>query len=192
MKKKIHTMLLVAGIVALIAGCGGEQPEGSSDKTGSSDVLDSVQLVLAPYAVAAQNISRFMNLQDTLFKYAPQPKFSSQTTISAYTIRAVDMLAAMGMPADYVNSKACKYKYARVYMAVDSLFNFKLYIVPVVDANLSRFQGGTDIYLDSTGKYYPPGKPETRDEETDKYVLDLNAPCPSTCATNPPMPIMKK
>lgn len=179
-------MLLVT-FVAAIAACDNKAAHRNTG-SGSPDVLDSVQLVLTPYAVAAEDIGRFERIQDTLLKHANLSQFGTKTAITAYTIRAIDMLAAMGLPSSLVTSKECQFKYARVYLAVDSMLKFKLYIVPVQDANLTDSIGGTDIYLNSKGKYKKPGMQQ---EDTDKYMLDLNAPCPSTCATNPPIAIRK-
>jgi hypothetical protein len=188
MKKIIYKMLLVTFVTAMTAACNDKMADSSAE-SGSRDVLDSVQLVLTPYAVASGDIGRFKSIQDTVLKYANQPQLGTATAITAYTIRAIDMLAAMGLPSNLVNSKECKYKYARVYLAVDSLLKFKLYILPVQGANLTDSIGGTDIYLNSKGKYKNPA---TQDGDSDKYMLDLNAPCPSTCADNPPSPIVKK
>ncbi len=120
-----------------------------------------------------------------LFDSLSKAYLGDSIPIRAYTIRAVDLLGAMGMPGELADSSLCKYKYIRVYLGYRRNVGFKLYIVPVQDANLAQLKGGIDIMLNSEGKGLPFNKPKTGFYNEEEYVLDLNAPCPNTCATDP-------
>jgi hypothetical protein len=105
--------------------------------------------------------------------------------IKAYTIRAEDLLAALGMDPKLVNSDQCIYHHVRVYLGFKKEQGFKLFMIPVEGADLSApdssaWQAGADILLDSTGKPGCRGS-KVHLASADEYVLDLNAPCPTTC-----------
>lgn len=102
----------------------------------------------------------------------------------SFTIRAEDLLGAMGMPATLADSKICVYKHIRVYLAYRETVGFKLFLVPVNGADLNKDVPGKDILLDSTGA--PIVDPAKHLLEK-QYVLDLNAPCPKTCADGSPL-----
>ena len=103
--------------------------------------------------------------------------------IKAYTIRAEDLLGALGIPAKYADSSITQYKHARVYLGFRKGKGFKLFIVPVLGADLSDSipKGGIDVYLNKQGLPIPPDSLKFYSAD-DEYVLDLNAPCPNTCA----------
>jgi len=91
----------------------------------------------------------------------------------------------MGLSSNVLDSVT--FKYVRVYLGYDKtdgkhrLKGFRLYINPVQGADLdgNPVSPGTDILLDSLGN--PILNPRTPVSAT-PYVLDLNAPCPKTCA----------
>jgi hypothetical protein len=105
--------------------------------------------------------------------------------IKAYTLRAEDLLGALGIPAEYADSSITKYKHARVYLGYKKGKGFKLFILPVYGADLSGkdtslWKGGYDVYLNKEGLPIPPNSDKSTSDG--EYVLDLNAPCPNTCA----------
>jgi hypothetical protein len=90
--------------------------------------------------------------------------------IKAFTIRSVDLLEAMGMPSR--DSVKTRFQYVRVYLGMDTNNNFKIYLTPVIGANLgaSPPKAGKDTIL--SGKY---------NGGYGRYVLDFSQPCPNTC-----------
>lgn len=137
----------------------------------------SIQKVLYAADTAIGNIYCF----DTLC----ESHLGDSIPIRSFTIRSIDLLTALGIPAD-----SARYQHARVYLAFNNCTNdFKLFIVPVDSADLDAGIVGNDILLDSTGHGVPPKnhKQYTPAELHSKYVLDLNTPCPSICDINSPL-----
>lgn len=91
--------------------------------------------------------------------------------LHGFTIHAQDMLQALGISGK-VNTE---FDHARVYIGRSADGKFHLYFTPVVGANLDTIPKipGRDTILGQK-----PNEPNSG------YVLDLNAPCPSTCAEN--------
>lgn len=169
MKNSGFSIVLIACFIAL-ASCQNNQP----GQAATGPLKDTaVSKVLCPLTTAQNDIAYFDSLcQQTL----------GSDPIKAYTIRAVDLVTALGMDTTYTS----EYQYIRVYLGyrrsngMNKDTGFKLYIVPVEGANLANHVGGYDIILDSIGKSV--GKNPGIGNNT--FVLDLNAPCPNTCATN--------
>lgn len=175
MRKHLFPLLLAAAAVTTLSACNSEATPAAAVVHEQKNNIDSLGAVLTGYETAIGDIDRLASFQDSIFQ---------KVVITAYTIRAVDLFGALGMPGSYVDSSICKYKYARVYLGMDSLNTFKLYMVPVVDANLDSAYGGRDIHLDSLGRAIH--QTDITAGEADEYVFDLNAPCPNTCAVNGP------
>lgn len=141
--------------------------------------LDSVPAVLASLTSAKANIKAYDSICRIQFKTVP---------IKSFTVRAVDLFGAMGMPGKYADNSICKYPHIRVYLGYDvKLSTFKLYVVPVEGADLVKNIPGKDIILDKNGNPITL-KGKIGDGDDDEYVLDLNAPCPNTC--DPTSPLM--
>jgi hypothetical protein len=165
MKKLIVS---TAAIVCLIAtqSCNNSAKTETKKEEHSTKAAHSVNLlrssVHVPLAEAKDNIMRYNNTCIERFGTVP---------IKAYTINAIDMLEVLGLE---VADSICKYKHARAYLGLDSLYRFKLYLTPVDSADLSAVPilPGKDVIL--TDKY-------------GYYVLDLNAPCPMTCDFTSPL-----
>jgi hypothetical protein len=142
---------------------------------------EQTSLPLDSVLVRADRAKRNMAFYDALVN-----KVFHEIPIESFTIRAQDLLAAMGLSNSLL--PAAPYKYVRVYLGYDSVkteqrpAGFRLYIVPVVDANLDHGAniGGRDLMMDSTGHALINTTSKKLSEETE-YVLDLNAPCPRTC-----------
>lgn len=173
MKQIILLMALATGILMACKNNTGNPPDTkpiSRDTTGSC-YTDTVSKVLCRLDSAQQDISLFDSLSRKYLNDSSAP-------IRAYTVRAVDLLDALGLPAELADSSICQYKYIRAYLGYRQGVGFKLYIVPVTDACLRSGNGGSDVVLNSAGGVAAKGSSQAT------YVLDLNAPCPRTCPTN--------
>jgi len=80
---------------------------------------------------------------------------SDDSIIRAYTVSGIDLLSVLGLSA----TQRCTFDSCRVYIGLDYSNKFKLYLTPIKN-------GKDTILINSRGK---------------EYLLDLNAPCPSTC-----------
>jgi len=109
---------------------------------------------------AISNIRRYVTSCKRYF-----PGDTSDSIIRAYTVSATDMYGVLRLnPKDTLQYKQC-----RVYLGLDYRMRFKLYLTPA--------ESDSDIIL-----FYVNNK-----KDTVRYVYDLNAPCPSTCAVNSPL-----
>lgn len=140
---------------------------GAANNLKLSDT--TVSTVLYKAADALKNIA----IYDTLSK----KYLKMEAPINSFTINAVDLMAALGIPANTVNPK---FNYVRAILGFDSLAGFKLFLVPVVGANLSLGNAGRNVYLNSNGIANDTIN-SANFATGNEYVLDLNAPCPKTC-----------
>lgn len=133
--------------------------------------------ILYPADSAIVDIASFDSLCAVHFPPNAQPA-------KAFTISAIDLLSALGMPFD---STACKFDYVRVYMGYNPQHQFKLFVVPVEGTHIGtpKDNAGRDCLLNANGHAVLP-RPGSNDS-TDLYVLDLNTPCPSTCDMGSPL-----
>jgi hypothetical protein len=191
MQQHLFTLTLLAGLI-IATGCN-QQPFGKTEKvtlTKKDDcgqAMDNASLVLCHLTTAREHTGAY----DRLWR---RQHGKDATPIHAFTIRAVDLLAALGMSPTLADDSSCRFKHIRVYMGYDSLkAGFKLYIVPVDGAclkgeNSSMWYAGTDVFLD---KHATPvmavDSGSNGMASTDTYVLDLNAPCPNTCPKETPL-----
>jgi hypothetical protein len=177
--------ILAAGVVSslmIAAGCH-DQPVANAGAANSNNpaekkIPDNPSRVAYLLTEAKKDIREFDQLcKDSLKGIIP---------VEGYTIRAEDLLAALGLDPTLVNSDTCMYHHVRVYLGFKKDHGFKLFIVPVEGADLSgpdsTWKGGTDIMLDSTGTPRCRGS-KVHLASSEEYVLDLNAPCPTTCST---------
>jgi hypothetical protein len=172
MKKSVSNIIMATVILAL-----GACNNGKNDPPSDEPVYP-VSEVLCLTDSARTDVEYFDALcktfvRDTL-RGAPPVEHAP---IKAFTIRAEDLFAALGMPDTNIKPL---YTHARVYLAYRIDVGFKLYVVPVEGADLNSGNAGTDVLIDSTGHANP-------NSELNKYVLDLNAPCPSICDQNSPL-----
>src|SRR5882757_7094524 len=101
MKLTLFTLTLFLGLFA-VAGCNSKQPNKTENVPASmqddcGQALDTVNRVLCPLTTARQHTQAY----DSLCHYVHG---NDSLTIHAYTIRAVDLLAAMGMPTNLVDA----------------------------------------------------------------------------------------
>ncbi|MCW3465004.1 hypothetical protein [Chitinophaga nivalis] len=170
-------------MLAMIAGC----KQQVADHTTTTPVVnsndcgqatDSVTRILTRLTTARENILAYDKLNRKHWKH--------REPVEAYTIRAVDLLTAMGMPASMADSAICRFKHVRVYLGYHEQAGFKLYVVPVDNACLKgsdprKWNAGTDVMLDKQANPIMESISPSGMANYDRYVLDLNAPCPNTC-----------
>ncbi|MBS1637775.1 MAG: hypothetical protein JST26_17805 [Bacteroidetes bacterium] len=168
MKKITYFSLLVLGL-SLTFACKDKPAETASTETHTAKAPNKDQFkaeggytsVKFPLDSAAVDVHRYDSICQKLLGSVP---------VKGFTIRSRDLLEALGLPVE--DTSICEYKHARVYLGMDRTNQFKLFIVPVVGANLSKDEGGEDV---------PLKDPDAGDQLS---VLDLNTPCPKVCATN--------
>jgi hypothetical protein len=130
----------------------------SSNETGESSTGDvALAENQTPLEVARMNIKHYVDSCYTFFNDSiGYQKLSPVTNIiRSYKVSNNDLLSVLGLSPD----TDCQFYGCRVYLGLDTSSQFKLYLTPL-DSK------GEDIILDNYGV---------------EYLLDLNAPCPSTC-----------
>ena len=163
MKKLSIVMLFLLGL-----SC--QQPNSDQAMESSYEVQDTEPSMYAvSYTEAEKNISYYDSMARTYLKTDP---------IKAFTIRSVDLIEAIGLTPE-VDSIA-KYKHVRIYLGLDSLNKFKMYLTPVKGAKLSQGKAGIDVILDGPYEGIPDKNGEVS-ETTGQYMMDFTKPCPTTC-----------
>lgn len=179
MKSQLLCIALCATIM-LAPAC--RQQHQAQEKTLSSQQGTVHNPGIARILYAADSARNDIALFDSLCT----AHFQNNVPAKAFTIRAIDLFDALGMPYD---SSVCTYTHIRVYMGYQKAgHNFKLFIVPVKDASLNPpiISAGIDYLLDSQGHAVPP-QPWPKGGNSRQFVLDLNTPCPSTCDMGSPL-----
>lgn len=191
MKQHLFPLILVLGLST--AGCK-NQPSAGTAKPGTTSandcnqITDSVGRVLVNLVTARQSIQSYDSLCRIHWK--------GTAPVESYTIRAVDLLAAMGLPPELADSSICRFKHIRVYLGFQEKVGFKLYLVPVDNACLkgkdpSKWNAGMDVILDKEANPILANIDSTGTAAYDQYVLDLNAPCPNTCPQPGPLKVYR-
>jgi hypothetical protein len=133
---------------------------------------------VAEYALDLDSAVQYIHRYDSLAKAS----LKGSVPIKAFTIRAADMLQALGLP----ESSKVKYTHARVYLGTDANGNFRLFFTPVDGASISKGEAGKDVILTGPHKHGLADAPGVL-TTSGSYVLDFTAPCPNTCPTNSPL-----
>lgn len=178
MKQAIFGILLFAGLLT-ISSC--------KDTVREEPPIDSIVQVLRSADSARADIAYFDTVSAALLTQAgDSAAINYNAPIKAFTVRAVDLLAAMGMnPAD---APTPQYDHIRVYLGFNKQAGqFKLYMVPVQNAQIENNQAGTDFVLNAQGGPVQPPPVYEPGFLNDKFVLDLNAPCPNLCDVQTPL-----
>lgn len=146
----------------------------SSNKTGESSAGDvALAENQTPLEIARMNIKHYVDSCYTFFNdsLGYQKVDTVNSIIRSYKVSNNDLLSVLGLSPD----TDCQFYGCRVYLGLDASSQFKLYFTPLDPK-------GEDIILMN-----PSGE---------KYLLDLNAPCPSTCGLdtllNPKAQLTKK
>lgn len=166
MKNVIYLILFMP----LLFGCSSSsRTDVDAQGSGSFDCLvapeDAVSVDTA-YADIAR-YKAYMN------KFVPG---DSNYYVRAFTMNAIDFIEALGLPMG--DSSKVQFEFVRLYIALDELEKFKLYVTPVVGANLRKgiVKPGKDHILcqtktDEEGNVVSQGG----------FMLDFAKPCPNTC-----------
>lgn len=167
--KKTPTIVFMSMICFLaIFSCKDNQPAAETGKTATAKTVklkEEESAVQMPLDSATQAIHRYDSICE---------KYLGVIPIRAYTIRAQDLTQALGLP----DTIRCAYDHVRVYLGMDKRNQFKIFFTPVINASLNPddMQAGTDVILGHIDSDPHSG-----------YVLDLNAPCPTTCDQTSPL-----
>lgn len=176
--KPIRSLMLLPFMAVVFAACQRQAVDRPHIFPLSNDSI------LCRADIAQEDIKYLCNLHDSAGS-----SFVKDLPIS-FTIRAKDLFAAMGLPYD---STCSPYSHIRVYSGyriageagTRSQEGFKLYIVPVSGVSKEN-PSGHDELLQRSGKDFTVAKPDIG-QLSKQYVLDLNAPCPSTCDMTSPL-----
>lgn len=177
MKKFFISTVSLVLFVCLIA-CN----QGSTTKTTASSNVTINDVPLTSLLVDNKIIQADVNGFELLFTEHNMP------ALKAYTVRASELLAAMGIDTNLVKGQVA-YNHIRVYPGYDKEQGYKLYILPVEDADLVKGLGGFDMVFNKDGKVIGRrsgwgGLSKAADGDSSWYGLNLNAPCPNTCPQN--------
>jgi hypothetical protein len=161
MKKTSYVLTAICLIAALACNKPSDVVQDDAMEEIDEDLTETLYAV--PLDTAMKDIQYYDTVSKEILKVIP---------IQSFTIRSVDLVEAMGLPPSAV--KKAPFKYVRVYLGMNSKNQFKLYLTPVVGADLNANPpvAGRDSIL--VGKYDGLGN-------SGAYMLDFTAPCPTTC-----------
>jgi hypothetical protein len=161
MKNTVLKNLAFICLITLFASC--TVPKAETEK---NDRAHSVLRSRADFRVSSVHFS-LEQARKNVFSYDSICRITLHgIPVRAYTVRALDLIEVLGLdPAD---TSLCKFKHARAYLGFDSKGQFKLYLTPVVGADLDK-------------EPLIPGRDTILRDDAGEFVLDLNAPCPMTC-----------
>ncbi len=134
---------------------------------------------MAEYALPLDTAVDYVKRYNTL----AMEVLKDSAPIKSYTIRAADLIEAMGMPLSYVDS--VKYDHVRVYIGVDGNNKFRLLLTPVQGANIYKDIAGNDVILE--GAFTSGPRSAGANASQGKYVMDFTGPCPNSCSANSPL-----
>lgn len=165
---KYFAYLTIHALLAL--GCSSNSgTEDYARSPGPFDCLDAPQDGVS-VDTAYADIARYKAYMN---KFVPG---DSTYYVRAFTMNAIDFIEALGLPLG--DSSKVQFEFVRLYIALDELEKFKLYVTPVVGANLRKgiVKPGKDHILcqtktDEDGNVVSQGG----------YMLDFAKPCPNTC-----------
>jgi len=152
MKKTIIACSLILTAFFAVLSCNNNVPEGEETPTVA------IASHRAPIDTVTKNIQHYVDSCYVLFNDSITIKgieHPADSIIRAYTVSGNDLLSVLGLSA----TQRCTFDSCRVYIGLDYSSKFKLYLTPI--------KNGRDTIL--------------RDSKGNEYLLDLNAPCPSTC-----------
>lgn len=133
---------------------------------------------VAEYALDLDSAVYYIHRYDSVAK----ANLKGSLPLKAFTIRAVDLLQALGLP----EKTPVKYTHARVYLGMDKNNQFRLFFTPVEGASIKNGEAGQDVILKGPHSH---GLADAGDGLTSSgsYVLDFTAPCPNTCPSGSPL-----
>lgn len=160
MKKIIYYMLCLASVIACT----------QTEKNKVSIIKEKGP---AQYALSLDSAIVYAKRYDSI----ASARLKGTVPIKSYTIRATDLLEAMGM----TKSDTIVYGNIRVYLGIDLNNKFRLLMTPVADADIDHGNAGSDVIL--SGKYTSDLMSAGAVVSVGSYVLDFTGPCPTSCPT---------
>jgi hypothetical protein len=145
----------------------------------AKDKTTNTEEHIAEYALPLDSAVSYVTRYDSIVKKV----LDNSIPIKAYTIRAVDLMEALGMPLE--DTVKVKYNHIRVYMGMDAKNNFRLMLTPVNNADIVSGIPGEDVILD--GHYSASTKNSGEPINIGQYVLDFTGPCPNSCPVQSPL-----
>jgi hypothetical protein len=136
-----------------------------------SDELPVAFADTASFALSLDSVNHYRQHYDSVAR----KKLGQDAPVRAFTVRAVDLLEAIGLPK---NSDP-KYKFVRVYLGLDYKGHFRVFLTPVEGADISKGIAGKDITL--TGPHSHGFAGPNISAHDGAYMLDFSSPCPNTC-----------
>ncbi len=166
---RMKNSLLTILFLALIIGCSQPKEETDTEKKAPA---------VAEYALDLDSAVYYIHRYDSVSK----ANLQGSIPIKAFTIRAADLLQALGLP----EKTPVNYTHARVYLGMDKNNQFRLFFTPVEGASIKNGIAGQDVILKGPHKH---GLADADNSlATDgSYVLDFTAPCPNTCPNGSPL-----
>jgi hypothetical protein len=156
------------------------------EKPGLTASLQRKSIVKDRYRVS------FQYAKDCIETY--KRMFAENSGVTSFLIERQDFLQVLGIDSTTDGQLVTPFSYARGYLGYDSAQStYHMFFTPVVDVQTTDkgviTYAGRDTIL--KGRHIGVGLKDKSDDE-DPYVLDLNAPCPTTCnfdgGFNPPAP----
>jgi len=175
MKKSVFGAVVALLLIVLSCQEKSNDTAATQLQSSSSKPDTTTTLYAVPYDTAKKNMHRYdvkMRTYDSLVEKALNKKGPARVPVRAFTVRAADLLEALGLPV--ADTAKVTYDHVRIYFGINGDDKFKLYLTPVEGADLSSNppKAGVDVIL--KGKYTGLGS-------YGSYVLDFSAPCPPTC-----------
>ncbi len=158
-------------LILFLSGCSSNPIE----KNNSNDQSDPFECIVTPED--AVPFGKAMIDIENYEKYLKENNLDSNF-VRAFTKSSIDFIEGLGLAIDE-NAKV-QFKHVRFYLGLNDSMEFKLYLTPVVGANLRKEKGSI-----RAGKDHILCRSITA--VTDKqvsqegYMLDFSMPCPKTC-----------
>lgn len=181
----MNRIMIIASLIITLATLAGCEMRSSMNKNASNenDSLSASPRFVISVDTAKLDIERYNKLMkkyDSIVVASGNPMLSN-VPFKAFTVRAVDLTEALGMPLSISNK--VKYNHVRVYIGLSEANQFKLFLTPVIGADLDAKPpvAGKDLILK---RKIRNAAGEMLNEE-EGYVMDFAMPCPNTCPENP-------
>jgi hypothetical protein len=163
------TFFLLTSIAILSVAC-----NRNAGETKSNSKSDDIAEYALPLDTAISYTRNYNDLAVAVL--------GDSAPIRSYTIRAEDLVEAMGIPHEC--AEQAKYKDIRVYLGIDGQNKFRLLLTPVEGADIEHGVAGDDVILD--GQFVSGNNP-SGDMQTGRYVMDFTGPCPNSCSSSSPL-----
>tara|TARA_B100001245_G_C22819777_1_gene394533 strand:- start:368 stop:901 length:534 start_codon:yes stop_codon:yes gene_type:complete len=175
---KYLAKLSFLSLVYFLMSC--QQSEPINSMVSLTKQMKDTSLYAVSFDLFQEDTARFAQVSKKVFSQLPE--FSSDLEpIKAFTVHSADLLEVMGLSPEVQCQEAIKYEYARLYLGMNAQGEIKLFMTPVIKADLSSGDAGTDVILSGPYKGDPKNGFTSSDDPDGSYVMDFSAPCPKTC-----------